>query len=227
MLLAAGALRVALPRRPSAAAHGYGSLLRSIATLVRDEPVLRVRMAYGAIWMATFSVLWTSLSFLLAGPAYGFGEATIGLFGLAGLAGAVGAQGAGRLADRGHGRTVTGAASLAMVAAWGLCALGESSVGFLIAGIVLLDAGVMAQHISSQSVIYSLRPDARSRITTAYMTSIFLFGAAGSGLATAAWLAGGWTTVTLLGSGIAACGLLLWLAEPRLTRRAAARPGPG
>jgi predicted MFS family arabinose efflux permease len=227
MLLSAGALRVALPRRPSHAAHGYGALLRSIATLVREEPVLRVRMAYGAVGMATFSVLWTSLSFLLAGPAYGFGEATIGLFGLAGLAGAIGAQGAGRLSDRGHGRKVTGASSLAMVAAWALCAAGESSVGALIAGIVLLDAGVMAQHISNQSVIYALRPDARSRITTAYMTSFFLFGAAGSGLATAAWLAGGWMAVSLLGSGIAACGLLLWVAEPRLTARAAAQPDRG
>ena len=36
----------------------------------------------------------------------------------------------------------------------------------LVAGLVVLDAGIQGAHITNQSVIYALRPDARSRVTT-------------------------------------------------------------
>ena len=74
-----------------------------------------------------FSVLWTSLSFLLSGPPYNYGNTVIGLFGLAGIAGAVMAPVAGRFADRGHGRLATTATILIVLASWGLLALGKSS----------------------------------------------------------------------------------------------------
>ena len=80
----------------------YPGLLRSVLRLVADEPKLRMRMLYGAFGMGQFSVLWTTIAFLLAGSPYRYGDATIGLFGLVGLAGALAAQVAGRLADRGH-----------------------------------------------------------------------------------------------------------------------------
>ena len=57
-------------------------------------------------------------------------------------------------------------------------ALGKSSVVALIAGIAVLDLGVQGIHISNQSAIYALRPEARSRLTTAYMVAYFLGGAA-------------------------------------------------
>ena len=72
--------------------------------------MLRQRMFLGACAMGVFSVLWTSLAFLLSGvhgSHYHYGNATIGLFGLAGVAGASAAQIAGRLADRGHGAATT------------------------------------------------------------------------------------------------------------------------
>lgn len=46
-------------------------------------------MLVGATAFGCFSVLWTSVAFLLAGPPYHYGNAAIGLFGLAGLAGAL------------------------------------------------------------------------------------------------------------------------------------------
>jgi predicted MFS family arabinose efflux permease len=218
MLLAAAALRFALPVVPARNSTGYFALLRSIGTLLREEAVLRVRMAYGALGMATFMLLWTSLTFLLAGPAYGYGEATIGLFGLAGIAGALAAQAAGHLADRGRGRQATGLAWLSIAVAWGLCAAGNTSLAPLVAGIIVLDAGVALQHISNQSAIYALRPGARSRLTTAYMTGHMVSGALGSALASAAWVAGGWVAVSLSGGCLAAVALLVWSVEPRLTR---------
>ena len=142
----------------------------------RDEPLLRQRMVMGATAFGCFSVLWTSVAFLLAGPPYHYGNAAIGLFGLAGLAGALAAPVAGRLSDHGHGRLAMTGAILILLGSWGLLAFGQSSVVALIVGIVALDLGAQAMHISNQSAIYTLHGQARSRLTTAYMVAYFLGG---------------------------------------------------
>jgi predicted MFS family arabinose efflux permease len=221
MLVLAAVLARALPHVPRATDLSYRALLRSVGELVATEPVLRRRMAFGALGMASFSVLWTAIAFLLAGAPYHYSEATIGLFGLAGLVGAGAAQGAGRLADRGHAHAATGAFLVTILAAWALLALGRSSLAALIAGVVLLDLGIQGQHILNQSTIYGLRGDARSRVTTAYMTGNFLCGALGSAAASLAWAAGGWGAVSALGLGMAVVGLGVW-AFQHAARRAPA-----
>ncbi len=75
-------LRRTLPEVRPTADLGYGALLRSVAGLLAQQPTLRRRMFYGALGMGQFSVLWTTVAFLLAGPPYHYGDATIGLFGL-------------------------------------------------------------------------------------------------------------------------------------------------
>ena len=223
MVALSAVLARTLPPTPPVTDLRYRELLRSVGALVRDEPLLRRRMAYGAMGMASFSVLWTAIAFLLSGAPFHYGEGTIGLFGLAGLVGAGAAQGAGRLADRGHGHAATGAFLAAIAIAWVLLALGGTSLALIIAGIVLLDLGIQGQHILNQSTIYTLAPDARSRVTTAYMTNNFLFGALGSAGASAAWSAGGWGAVSALGIGLAAIGLLAWALE-HVTVARRARP---
>ncbi|HEY6759513.1 MAG TPA: MFS transporter [Baekduia sp.] len=226
MVVLAGVLARALPSTPPVTDLSYGPALRSVFALVRDEPVLRRRMVYGAAGMASFSVVWTAIAFLLSGAPYNYGEGTIGLFGLVGLVGAVAAQGAGRLNDRGSGHASTGAFLVVIALAWGLIALGKTSLVALIAGIVLLDLGIQGQHILNQSTIYTLHADVRSRVTTAYMTNNFAFAALGSAGASWAWSAGGWGAVSALGLGLAAVALVAWGLEHVQTadaRRAAAR----
>jgi predicted MFS family arabinose efflux permease len=193
----------------------YRSVLRSVITLIAEEPVLRQRMALGALGFGCFSVLWTSIAFLLGSPPYGYDEAVIGLFGLAGAAGALIAPVAGRLTDRGHGRRALGAFLLVLLASWALLALGRSSLLALIAGIVVLDLGVQGAHISNQAAIYRLRPEARSRLTTAYIVSMFLGGIAGSTLSTTIYTAAGWTATCVLGAVLAAGAILVFIATQR------------
>jgi predicted MFS family arabinose efflux permease len=214
-------LRRVLPSVPPTERLGYGALLRSVLTLVAEEPVLRQRMALGALGMVGFAALWTSLAFLLGGPAYDYGSAVIGLFGLAGLAGAVAAPLAGRWADRGHGRLVQTGFLAAVPASWALLALGGHSLAALLAGIVLLDLGVQGAHIGNQSAIYVLRPEARSRLTTAYMVAVFLGGVAGSTLSAVVSGAGGWSATCVAGAGVAIAALALWAASLRVARPAA------
>lgn len=85
--------------------------------------------------------------------------------------------------------------------------LGRSSLAALLLGIVFLDWGVQALHITSQSEIYRLRSEARSRLTSAYMTCIFLGGVAGSSASTFAYAALGWTGVALVGAVLAFVGV--------------------
>lgn len=207
-------LRRTLPSMPPAETVPYGAALRSVLELVRTEPLLRQRMAIGAFGFAGFSVLWTSLAFLLS-QTYGYDEGVIGLFGLAGLAGAAAAPLAGRGVDHGHGRLVLDRFLVSVLASWALLALGGSSVLALVAGILLLDAGVQGAHISNQTTIYRLHPEARSRLTTAYMVALFLGGVVGSLLTAAVYGFAGWGGTCAVGAILAAGAVI----TSRATRR--------
>jgi predicted MFS family arabinose efflux permease len=210
MLVLAAKLRRALPVVPPTTKLSYGGLLRSVAELIRSERVLRQRMVLGALSFGCFSALWTAVAFLLAGPPYNYGNAVIGLFGLVGVAGAAMASIAGRLNDRGWGRQTTTASIVTLLASWATLAAGKSSVVALIVGIALLDLGSQGLHISNQSAIYALRPDARSRLTTAYMVSCFLGASLFSALAAVLFDRDGWITVCVLGASSAALALAIW-----------------
>ena len=226
MLVMAVTLRRTLPRVPPTTAVPYRTLLRSILTLIASEPVLRQRMMLAALTFGCFSTLWTPLSFLLSAAPFHYGNAVIGLFGLAGVAGAGAASFAGRLADRGHlGRTTT--TILLMLASWALLAAGSTSVVALLAGIVVLDLGAQGLHISNQNAIYALSPDARSRLTTAYMVAYFIGGATFSAISSAVYDSNGWDGVCVLGAGIALAALVVWaLTEAGRVRTAGGRPRP-
>jgi predicted MFS family arabinose efflux permease len=227
MLVLAIVLRRMLPRVPATDDMSYPVALRSVFELIAAEPVLRQRMAIGALQMANFTVLWTSVAFLLGGAPYDYGEAAIGLFGLAGIAGASVAPFAGRWADRGHGRVALSLFLVAILASWALLDAGGTSVIALIAGIALLDLGVQGSQISNQSTIYALRPEARSRLTTAYMVSLFLGGVLGSLLAASVYGAAGWSAVCLLGAALAVAALAVWAASERVFHVSRAGPSRG
>ena len=216
MVLLAGVLRWALPRVPTTERLPYPALLRTVLDLVRAEPLLRQRMILGATAFGCFSVLWTSVAFLLSGAPYHYGNAVIGLFGLAGLAGVLAAPAAGRLSDRGRGRAAMSGSIIVLLLSWGLLAFGKSSVVALIAGIVVLDLGAQAMHISNQSAVYSLHGQARSRLTTAYMVAYFSGGVALSAATSALYSSGGWDAVCALGAGTATVGLITWLVTERV-----------
>ena len=208
-----------LPREPGQTSLSYAALLASVLTLMREEPLLRRRIVYGAAGFATFSVFWTTLPFLLAEAPYDYPDSVIGLFGLLGAAGALCANVAGSLHDRGLSRIGTGSFLSLITLSFLVMALFAHELAAIVLGIVLLDIGVQGNQILNQGAIYQIRPEARSRITTAYMTCYFLGGALGS--AGAAWLytLAGWTGACALGAAFGLVGVLFWLTEWRETSR--------
>ncbi|MFC3995596.1 MFS transporter [Nocardiopsis sediminis] len=194
----------------------------SVVRLVRDEPVLRLRIAYGALTFSTFSVFWTSAGFLLADRPYGWNNAEIGAFALFGVMGALAAKFAGRLADRGWAKWTTGFFVLITALSYVAIGAGETSLVALVVGVVLMDMGVQGTHINNQNLIFALRPEARSRLNTAYMVAYFLSASVGSALSAYAYAAYGWPGVSVLGAAFPAAACAVWLAEVAAGHRRAA-----
>ncbi len=213
MVVLAGAVRLVLPRVPTSSEASYPTLLRSVGTIVREDSLVRRRMVLGGVGFGCFTILWTALSFLLAAPPYSYGSGVIGLFGLAGLAGALAAVWAGRFADRGHGRRVVTIGLGLLLVSWGLLALGGTSLVALLAGIVVLDLAQQLLQISHQHAIYRRRPEARSRVTSAFLVSAFVGGAIASALTSALYAAVGWPGVCALGAVVALLGVATWALE--------------
>ncbi|MFX7017292.1 MFS transporter, partial [Acinetobacter baumannii] len=90
----------------------YRTLLSSMVHLVRNTPALRRRALYQASLFGVFSLFWTTVPLVLAGPAYRLSQSGIAIFALLGVAGAVAAPIAGRVADRGWTRPATAGAML-------------------------------------------------------------------------------------------------------------------
>jgi predicted MFS family arabinose efflux permease len=211
-----------LPTLTPAIQMRYSKLVVSVVQLVREEPVLRIRMLYGGLTFASFSAFWASAGFLLARPPYAWNSAAIGAFALIGAVGALVAMFAGRLADRGLARVATGGFLVVMAVSYAALAIGGQSVVALGIGVALMDLGCQGTHISNQSLIYPLRPDARSRLNTAYMTSYFVAGSLGSGLsAVVVYPHFGWDGVCVLGAAFPTVAALLWVGEMTRRRRGA------
>lgn len=138
-----------------------------------------------------------------------------GLFGVVGVAGAAVAPLVGRYADKRGDRRINGAAIvvllLSFVVMW---PLGRWLWGMAL-GVVLLDLGVQANQISNQTRVYSLRPEARSRLNTLYMVTYFAGGAAGSWLGTFAWTHWGWSGVCASGAALCVVALLALKRGPK------------
>jgi predicted MFS family arabinose efflux permease len=216
MLVMAGALFRALPDYVrEGASLSYPELLRSVFTLFVQERILRIRAVLALLIFTVFSILWTSLVLPLSAPPLSLSHTAIGAFGLAGVAGALAAARAGRLADRGLGQRTTGIALTLLLLSWLPIRFAEHSLSALIVGIVLLDLAVQAVHVTNQSLIFNVRPEARSRLTAGYMIFYSIGSATGSIASTSIYAYAGWNGVCLLGAAVSALTLLFWA----LTRR--------
>ncbi|WP_285416197.1 MFS transporter [Pseudomonas sp. efr-133-TYG-5] len=203
-------LRV-LPKDETAqATTPYAQLIASVFSLFKEEPVLRQRAILALLTFASAMVLWTPMVLPLAAPPLSLSHSEIGLFGLAGAAGALAAARAGHLADRGYGQWVSGLSLLLMLASWLPIALTQSSLWALLLGVITLDLGLQAVHVTSQSMIYSVRPQAQSRLTAGYMLFYSLGSALGSIGSTAMYAWAGWLGVCLLGAAINSLALGYW-----------------
>jgi len=214
-------LYMGLPTRQPVAGPRYGRLIASLATLLRDEAVLRRRSLSAALCMGAFSAFWTAIALCLTQAPFNLTPRGIALFALAGAAGVVTAPLAGRAGDRGWTRPgtilshllVIGAFSLTGVVAagWGgfnVAAHVHLALYVLAACAILLDAGLSTDQTLGRRVINLLNPGARGRLNALFVGLFFVGGAIGSLLAGIAWTYGGWSYVVWLGMAFGVAALM-------------------
>ncbi|MEU4504578.1 MFS transporter [Streptomyces sp. NPDC024089] len=218
---AALALHRVVPRRDTPAPTlGYGRLLTSTVRLFTRERLPRLRALFALLVFAAFSTLWSSVTLVLSDPPMSLSSTAIGAFGLLGAAGALAANAAGRLNDRGHANRTTGFGLALLTLSWLPLALTRHSLWALAAGVVLLDLAVQAVHVTNQSLIHALHPEAGSRLIGGYMVFYSIGSAAGALAATTLYAAAGWSAVCVLGAGFSGLALVVWA----LTESGATRP---
>ncbi|WP_375742925.1 MFS transporter [Corallococcus interemptor] len=208
-------LRFTLPSQPPVASMPYPRLMRSLIHLARTEPVLRLHALLGGLTFGAFSAFWATLALYLRSLPGHYDAQVAGLFGVVGVAGAAIAPLVGRFADRGVGRRINALAIAVLLASFGVLWLWGHSLWGIALGVVLLDLGAQANQIANQARVYSLRPDARSRLNTLYMVTYFVGGAAGAWAGMEAWTRAGWPGVCAVGAGMSLTALVVVLWSGR------------
>ncbi len=197
----------------------YPRLILSVFTLFVEQPVVRTRAILGLLIFGVVNMLWTPMVLPLSSAPFFLSNTQVGLFGLAGAMGALGASSAGRMADSGHAERTTGIALALMLAAWLPIALLPISVWFLIIGVLVIDFALQAVHVSNQTLIFRVQPEARSRLTAAYMVFYSIGCATGSIASTMIYAYAGWTAVCVTAAFFSAIAVVFWwttrqVAEP-------------
>lgn len=217
-------LRSKLPELKPTGELRYSEVLRSLAALVRREPIVRWRATYGAVSFAAFTGFWTAIPFLLADPPFEMGEAAIGAVALIGLPSAFLAPRAGQIANRCNGDALTGCYLALMMVGVLISFAGAGHFYAIVGGGFLVVVGSGCLHVTNQCLIYALDPVARNRLTTAYMSALFGGGMAGSALAATLYASGGWNAACGLLIVLTAGGVVIWLCELLCGARPRAAP---
>lgn len=191
----------------------WRELLGSMLGMLRRDRMLRERGPLALLLFAGLNVFWAAAPLPLSAPPLHWSTAAIGAL----LAARV-----GHWMDRGFAHPVSvGALLLMLVAWWPLLGLPQS-LSLLLLGVIVLDLGGQALHVSNQALLLRAPAEQHGRLVALYM----LFYAVGSGAGAAAgpWMQArhGWPAVCLLGAGIALLALLWWAAWRVVAVKAAA-----
>lgn len=189
-------------RLPSTEPHNelsYFGLLGSLVTVFREQPQLRYAAVRQGLMFGAFNAFWISLVFFLEGPDFRMGSDTAGLFGVVGVVGAFAAPMFGKLADRRGAHFSVRVGAMVAAASWLVLAAVGHHIAGLVVGVLMLDLGVTASHVSNQTIIYQLGQEIRGRVSTIYILGLFLGGALMSGLTAWVWSGFGWYGVCALG----------------------------
>ena len=196
----------------------YRKLMISLIDLVKNEPKLRLAALRGALCFACFSAFWTTIVFLLK-QNFNMGSSVAGEFGLVGAFGALAAGLMGRLSDKMDAYKLSGFTLLLILVSFVIFYFSAHSIIGLVIGVIILDMGVQATHISNQSIIFALKPEARNRINTVYMVTYFIGGSVGTYLTSLAWSYYKWTGVCSVGMLLSGIAIIFHLFNQKTIQR--------
>jgi predicted MFS family arabinose efflux permease len=209
-------LTLVLPERKPLPTMNYGELISSLWLLFKTKAILRRRSLYQACLFGAFSLFWTVVPLWLTSHFH-LSQQGIALFALAGVSGAIAAPIAGRLADRGWTRILTGLAIVIAALSFLLTRIVQDhstiALAMLVVAAITLDMAVSGNLVLSQRAIYSLGNEVRGRVNGVFMAVFFIGGAIGSALGGWAYAYGGWMLASTLGLSMPVVALLYYFTE--------------
>ena len=189
----------------------YGQLYNSMFTLIKEQKMLREATLINAVSFAQFGAFWTTMVLLLSEAPFNYNSATIGLFGIVGASGALAAPLVGKLGDKGKPRIIIGYGCVLLLLSFIVFYFSTESLIGLLIGIVFIDVGLQAIHISNQTRIYAFLPEARNRMNTIFMSFSFLGTALGSAFGIWLWNYGKWHAFSVGGIALALLSILIYI----------------
>ncbi|MFA0213556.1 MFS transporter [Vibrio cyclitrophicus] len=183
----------------------YLKLVASMATLIKQHSILRTSALTGALWFASFNALWATLALHVSESPFNYNAQQAGMFGIIAFAGVIGAKVSGSLVGKFGSRNMISMALVIIAAGFVVSGLFADTLIGLIAGIILIDLGVFSAQVSNQVRVFSIDPQAQSRINGVYMLGYYLGGAFGSFVGIQVFELVGW--VGVVGFSVAAVAL--------------------
>lgn len=177
----------------------YHRIFQSMAQLIVEEKRLVFRSLIGGFAFAAISILFSTIAVLLTSKPFELPDVMVGVTTLIGVFGALSTTKIGKIADQGYTNSLTWIGIVILALSWGFLYFGGTSLISYILGYGIISLGLAIVHSSNQNIIFRLRPDAKSRINSIYMTTYFTGGACGSALGIYAWHHGGWTMSCIVG----------------------------
>ncbi|WP_036669268.1 MFS transporter [Pedobacter borealis] len=188
----------------------YKELMRSMFSYIKTQPALRETSIINFLAFAIISAFWTTMVLFLANPPFNFQTLQIGLFGIAGAAGALAAPLVGKLSDGNNPRKNLMIGFILQIVSIALFYFTGSHLYLFVIGIVLIDIGQQAIHVTNQTRIYNLIPEARNRLNTIFMSVSFIGASCGSALGLWLWDQGGWALFCYGMTGIIVLNILIY-----------------
>ena len=205
-----------MPDYPSSNPSGlnYFRMLYSIVLLYKKYAVLVHAGAVSFCNSAAFTSYWTTLTFLLASAPYNYNPIVIGLFALIGIAGMFMGPLYAKYIVQPHAPWF----SVILGSCIGITgiSLGTYTGSFTVVGPILqafaLDANMQLTQIANRSAIYSIEPNGRNRVNTAFMLMTFLGQLTGTSAGNelyerGGWIASGSLSVALVGLNFVLCAI--------------------
>ena len=188
----------------------YVDLMKSILSLLKKYPPLRIYAGRAGFAFGSFLSLWACLAFRMAQEPFCVGSDVVGLLGLCGVAGALSASIVGRYVKQVGVKRFNFLGCALFLASWLLLFFAQDTYAGMIGGILLIDIGMQCIQISNQTSMFEVAPQAANRVNTIFMTTYFIGGSVGTLLAGSAWAFAQW-------SGVICVGILLALASLSVT----------
>jgi predicted MFS family arabinose efflux permease len=214
MLMLAFLLKTKLPHI-TILKMSYTQIFKSMAILLKQEQRLGFRSLIGGFVFAAMSTLFSTIAILLTSSPFHLSDVLVGVVTLAGVFGALSTTKIGKIADQGHTLSLTWIGLLTLIVSWFFLYFGEQSLLSYMIGYGIISLGLTIVHTSNQNIIFRLRPDAKSRINSIYMTSYFIGGACGSALGVYAWHHGGWKMTCIAGVSLILCAAFFAFLDMR------------